>query len=105
MAETQYDDLLLFITGNFVALRNDWQCHSVIVANDDALRFYHNCCDELGHEGPHECGCGEKWVFTADEATPETCLYSGPLTKVTFGAHNTDPRPGWEVYGGTPADL
>ena len=99
--ESQERDLWLFITGNFVALANDWQCHSVIVANDGALRHYHNCCDELEHTDPHECGCGVKWWFTGDEATPETCFYSGPLTKVTFAAHNTDPRPGWEVYGGT----
>lgn len=99
---------MLFITGNFVALANDWQCHSVIVANDGALRHFHNCCEELAHHGPHECGCGEKWWFTMigdDDCDPDHFLYSGPLTKVVFGAHNTDLRPGWEVYGGTPVDL
>lgn len=78
-SHTGYDDAGLMLDGRIALHGNDWQCRGLIVGELDEMRWWHNCCDEKGHDGPHECSCGQTWWWQ------DGTLYTrGPLTEVAI---------------------
>lgn len=76
---TGYADGVLMIDASIALHGQDWRCTFHLVGELDGMRWYHNCTEEKGHDGPHEAGCGQTWWWENG-----LCYTRGPLTDIAL---------------------